>query len=177
MSQFLVTNLRSKIKTRRLKATGFVFVRGISLIEMIFVVAIISVILVTATRYFYTALNNQRINHTVSEIASLVSALQAWDPGNSDFSGLGNQGILNLYNAGFMAKTTDLVVTLGDSNGSQSTATLNNAWGSPINVSGVTKKATISTTLNTAAQCQSIANNFSGSSCSGANGFSYEISE
>ena len=172
----LIVNATSKTKTRLPLPAGFVFVRGIGLVEVLLSVTIISVILVMATRYFYTALNTQRVNHTVSEVASLVSALQAWDRGNSDFSGLGSEGILNLYNAGFISKTNDLVTT-ADGNGTVNAATLYNAWSLPITVSGQVGSATISTSFAKATQCSAVASNFAGATCSETYQFSYVLSE
>ncbi len=143
--------------------------RGISLLEVLLSVAIISSILITATQYFLKARKDQAINHAVSEIASVMGALQDWDGGTNNFSGLSSDAILNLYNAGFLPDTTDLQLT--PTTGTPTSAKLMNPWGNEITVVGTTNSATISTQLMSVADCSAVKSNFVSSSCDDDNNF------
>ncbi len=149
--------------------------RGISLLELLLSVSIIGVILILATRYFYISSNHQKINHTTSEIASVVVALQNWDPGNADFSALGNTGILQLYKAGLLAESVDLQITLVD--GVPSTAILYSAWNRSIMLSGEVGSATITLDFLKPSDCAAVSAAFRGSACNQTNQFSYVIHE
>ena len=62
--------------------------RGISLLEVMLSLSIIAIILVMATRYFFTASQSQDNNQFMSQIATLQAQIGSWHAGRASYSGL-----------------------------------------------------------------------------------------
>ena len=64
------------------------FQKGISLLEVMLSLSIIAIILVMATRYFFSANTSQKVNQEVIQIHTLSSAIEKWKAtsGAADYS-------------------------------------------------------------------------------------------
>ncbi len=71
--------------------------RGISLLEVMLSITVIALILVMATRFFYVASNNNKVNTAISQIAGLEAALYSWKGANLTYEGV---NIDKLFEAG-----------------------------------------------------------------------------
>ena len=60
--------------------------RAISLLEVLLSLSIIAIILVMATRYFFVASNNDKINILRQQIGSLVAAVNSWKNQNPQYT-------------------------------------------------------------------------------------------
>ena len=98
---------------------------GISLLEVMLSLSIIAIILTMATRYFFVASNNDKINTTVSQIGGLIGAAHSWKGAGTNFSGL---SIAELADAGQLTNFP------GFNNSAESPA-LSTMWGGHINIS------------------------------------------
>lgn len=140
-------------------------IQGISLLEVLLSLSIIAVILVMATRYFFVASNNNKVNTVRQEIGSLIAGVTSWKNENPLYS---NALTINaLYTDGFLANSNSL---------SADKSTLYDPWGGTLNLQvaqGV--GVTISDTLPTAAECNSLLNSYPNGACSGTT-FSIVIS-
>lgn len=132
---------------------------GISLLEVLLSLSIIAVILVMATRYFFVASNNEKINTARQQIGEVVAAVHSWKSENPTYDGV---NINELYSEGFLTKSSNLKTT--------PTVALYNPWGnSTYNLTSTTEQAEVAMTLPTSADCNSLAKTYpNGGSCSGA---------
>lgn len=143
---------------------------GISLLEVLLSLSIIAIILVMATRYFFVANNNNKINTTVSQVGGLVAAVNTWKGIKTTYEGLSVQA---LYDAGQLNDFPGL------DDGSTSSVTLKNLWGGTIDVSeeaggtGTSQASIVISALPTAGDCQALENAYSGSTCSSDHAFTY----
>lgn len=77
--------------------------RGISLLEVLLSLSIIAIILIMATRYFFVASHNDKVNTTVSQIGGLIAAVHnvkgadAVYPGDIDIKKLIEAGQLTNF--------------------------------------------------------------------------------
>ena len=62
--------------------------RGIGLLELMLSLAIISVLLVMATRYYRTTKQNQQVNDAIAQVQAMVAASENWVIGRNDFTGI-----------------------------------------------------------------------------------------
>lgn len=62
------------------------FQKGISLLEVMLSLSIIAIILVMATRYFFTASNSQRMNEARAQVGVLTALIHSWKANHSDYS-------------------------------------------------------------------------------------------
>lgn len=129
--------------------------KGISLLEVLLSLSIISIILVMATRYFFVANRNDKVNTVRQQVGSLISAVESWKNQNATYSATPSLSIGTLSSDGFMANSS-FMVNQGTPN-----ASLNNPWGYPIKVtsSGV-NGADITTTLPGLNECRSLRNSY-----------------
>ncbi|HLD17388.1 MAG TPA: prepilin-type N-terminal cleavage/methylation domain-containing protein [Coxiellaceae bacterium] len=146
--------------------------RGISLLEVMLSLSIIAIVLVMATRYFHVASDGQSMNQVREQIGAVITALQNYNPGSDDFTALGSDGTTVLYEAGFLAQSSDLVVT---GSGESTMAVLKNPWGSVISITGNVNGAIVATTFPRASFCTEVAANFEGATCSTGTNFSLTI--
>ena len=131
---------------------------GISLLEVLLSLSIIAIILVMATRYFFVASNNDRINTARQQLGSVIAAIHSWKDQNPQYNN--NLTISSLYGDGFLAKSSSLVMS-----GSQ--AALYDPWGQEITISSSTESATIQLVLPKLSDCKSLQNSFKDAECSG----------
>lgn len=141
---------------------------GISLLEVLLSLSIISIILVMATRYFFIATESNRINLVRQQVGSVIAAISSWKNQNPVYDGL---SISSLYNDGFLAKSTS-IVQAGDQ------VSLYDPWGKVIVVSSVQNRADITLTLPNLNDCKKLKNSFNDATCvesSGSAQFSLSI--
>ena len=135
-----------------------VYQTGISLLEVLLSLSIIAIILVMATRYFFVASNNDRINTVRQQLGSLVAAVHSWKDQNPQYNN--NLTISALYEDGFLARSSSLVVS-----GNQ--ASLYDPWGQEITINSGTDSATIKLALPKLSDCKTLQNSFKDANCSG----------
>lgn len=71
--------------------------RGISLLEVMLSISVIALILVMATRFFYVASNNNKVNTAISQVAGLEAAMYSWKGSSLSYDGI---DIESLFAAG-----------------------------------------------------------------------------
>lgn len=126
--------------------------KGISLLEVLLSLSIISIILVMATRYFFVANRNDKVNTVRQQVGSLISAIESWKSQNATYLGL---SVGTLSKEGFMANSSYMV------NPGSSNANLNNPWGYSISTANVTDNgADITTTLPGLNECKLLKNSY-----------------
>ena len=69
--------------------------KGIGLLELMLSLAIISVLLVMATRYYKTARHGQQVNDGLSLVNATVAASENWVVGKSNYQGIDVQELVN----------------------------------------------------------------------------------
>lgn len=141
---------------------------GISLLEVLLSLSIIAIILVLATRYFFVATNNNKVNTAVSQVSGIVAAVHTWKGINTSYEGVNVQV---LYDAGQLENFPGLDATTA------SAVELKDLWGDQYDVApaGDNNHVTISLTLPTAGNCQALQNAFNGAACNGTT-FTYTVS-
>lgn len=140
---------------------------GIALLEVLLSLSIIAIILVMATRYFFVATNNNKVNTSISQVGGLVAALHNWKGIKPSFDGVSIQA---LYNAGQLEHFPGL------EDSSTTNVSVNDLWGNPYSVTPAAgNKVTISVTLPKVGNCQALANAYSNAVCNGTT-FSYTFS-
>lgn len=82
------------------------WVKAISLLEVLLSLSIIAIILVMATRYFFVASNNDKINIIRQQVGSLVAGINAWKNQNPQYSA--DLTVSNLFSEGFLANSKSL---------------------------------------------------------------------
>ena len=120
----------------------------------------IAIILVMATRYFFLANNNNRINIARQQVGSVVSAINSWKHQNPQYSP--SLDISTLYNDGFLARSSNLIVSGQQGDAS---AHLYNPWGSEIVLRATTTSATVTLSLPQRSDCTSLRNSFPDGVC------------
>lgn len=93
---------------------------GISLLEVMLSISVIALILVMATRFFYVANNNNKVNTAISQVAGLEAAMYSWKGANLSYEGI---DIESLFAAG------ELVNFPGASESKDGKQVLNTPWG------------------------------------------------
>lgn len=147
------------------------FHKGISLLEVLLSLSIIAIILVMATRYYFVASNNNKINTTVSQIGGLVAAMHSYKGLDADYA---NISIQTLYDAGQLTNYPGLSV-LGNA------ATMKNLWGKAITVASTAEGAMIRVILPSHSICLAMEKAFPNSLEAGIhsscedNAFTYEF--
>ncbi len=140
---------------------------GISLLEVLLSLSIIAIILVMATRYFFVATNNNKINTAIGQVGGIVAAAHNWKGIRASFTGISVQ---ELYNSGQLENFP------GIDNSSTTSISVNDLWGDPYAITATTgNKVTISITLPTTGNCEALSNAYTGATCSGAT-FNYTFS-
>lgn len=142
---------------------------GISLLEVLLSLSIIAIILVLATRYFFVATNNNKVNTAISQVGSIVAAAHSWKGVNTSYA---NLSVQVLYDAGQFENFPGLDDTTATS------VALKDLWGDSFAITPAADnngKATITLTLPDAGNCGALKNAYTGSTCDGTN-FSYTFS-
>lgn len=128
---------------------------GISLLEVLLSLGIIAVILVMATKYFFVADRNDKINTLRQQIGEVMVGIESWKSEHPTYSETPELSIGTLSSEGFMANSSSLV------NPGSANATLNNPWGYRIEIAHVESTgADIVTTLPGVNECRSLRNSF-----------------
>lgn len=132
-------------------------IRAISLLEVLLSLSIIAIILVMATRYFFVASNNDKINIARQQVGSLVAAINSWKNQNPQYTA--DLTIAQLNHDGFLANSHSLS---GDK------STLYDPWGDPLTLSVSPEKgAQISLTMPKDSDCNSLQNSYPDGTCEG----------
>jgi type II secretory pathway pseudopilin PulG len=127
---------------------------GISLLEVMLSLSIIALVLVMATRFFFVANNNDKMNTTISQVAGLVAAAHSWQGAQAGFAGIGID---------VLGKAGQLSNFPGYDSSAQSLSTM---WGQPITIdpsdstTGGVNLALITVTLPTNDMCGSLLRSF-----------------
>lgn len=140
---------------------------GISLLEVLLSLSIITIILIMATRYFFAATNNNKLNIAISQVGGLVTAAHNWKGVKTSFYGLTLQV---LYDTGKLESFPGL----DDSKASQ--IAVDDLWGDPFIIKHTAQnRAYIKVRLPSSGNCQALANAYAGAICDGAS-FTYTFS-
>lgn len=141
--------------------------RGISLLEVMLSLSIIAIILVMATRYFFSAQTSNNINAATQQISLLKSNLNTYKATHANYTGV----------------VTKDVVTPGDPDWDSANGRLSNVWGGTITVAANSDPSMYDITFSgipNEAACDTLAGRFGpigsapGSTCT-ANGSSYDL--
>ncbi|OGT52711.1 MAG: hypothetical protein A3F17_03360 [Gammaproteobacteria bacterium RIFCSPHIGHO2_12_FULL_41_15] len=62
--------------------------QGLSLLEVLLSLSIIAIILIMATRYFFVASHNDKVNITVSQIGGLIAAVHNYNGADPNYSNM-----------------------------------------------------------------------------------------
>jgi len=129
--------------------------KGVSLLEVLLSLVVISIILLIATQYFSVVNRNEKMNILRQQIGSLISAIESWRSEHSVYEATPRLSISTLLNEGFLAKSSFMKNT-----GTQETI-LNNPWGHQIVIERVTDVGIeISTELPGGSECRSLRNSY-----------------
>ncbi len=129
--------------------------KGISLLEVLLSLSIIAIILVMATRYFFVANRNDKVNTVRQQIGAVTSAIESWKSQNATYSATPSLSLGTLSNQGFLANSSYMV------NAGTSNATLNNPWGYSISITNISDNgADITTTLPGINECKALRNSY-----------------
>ncbi len=132
--------------------------RGISLLEVMLSLSIIAIILVMATRYFFTASDSQRINQAKAEVATVLSAVSTYGHNHgNNFETLTSMGVL--ISDGYLNSN------LANVHGTAPSQTFSDAYGGNITVLGTANNATITIALPTTAACAGLMAGYSTGAC------------
>lgn len=120
--------------------------RGISLLEVMFSLAVISVILLGATRYYRSTNESQRVQQGVALVNALNSAAASWQGSRSSFEGV---DVAKLKDEGLLPKNFDAI------DGSP--------WGTAVQVTANADRAKVDITLAgiPVESCRNLENKFS----------------
>lgn len=142
---------------------NFYAAAGISLLEVLLSLSIIAIILVMATRYFFVASQNDKINTTVSQVGGLVAAAHNWKGANPNYTGI---AVDTLIHAGQLTNFPGIDLN---------TNTISTMWATAIDIKPADNMATIDVILPDAKPCEAIQRAFPGdasanitSACSGS---------
>lgn len=128
---------------------------GISLLEVLLSLGIIAIILVMATKYFFVANRNDKVNIVRQQIGAIISAVESWKAEQPTYSATPSLSIGTLSDEGFLAKSSLM------QDGGKTNARLNNPWGYLIAIDNVTDTgADITTTLPGINECRSLHNSY-----------------
>lgn len=139
--------------------------RGISLLEVLLSISVIALILVMATRFFYVASNNNKVNVAISQVAGLVAAMHSWKGANLNYQGI---DIETLFAAGELTNFPGS----GDEDGKQ---VLYTPWGTSQYQVASKEAGGAEITADGISNCQMLQKAFgSHASCEG-NNFKYDV--
>ena len=136
--------------------------QGISLLEVLLSLSIIAIILVMATRYFFIASNNNKINTAREQIGSVIEAVHSWKGQNPTYSS-GTLTIGNLIEQGYLTLSSS-VEQAADGN-----STLYGPWGQAIQLTAPAAPGdpvTVSLTTPSQNDCDRLASSFAYTSAS-----------
>ncbi|OGT47095.1 MAG: hypothetical protein A3F17_02135 [Gammaproteobacteria bacterium RIFCSPHIGHO2_12_FULL_41_15] len=131
--------------------------QGISLLEVLLSLSIIAIILIMATRYFFMATDNSRLNQARAQIGAVMAAATGWETEHADVSGL---TVTTLLEDRFLARTKDVI-------GAQGSEELISPWKTPVTLVADSSSdgRAISLVVPNKEVCARLASAFSGASC------------
>lgn len=112
---------------------------GITLLEVLLSVIVITTLIFAATRYYTTARENAKVMQAVSVINNIANASYTWVEGQPNFEGFGLNGLEILINAKLLPDNYK--------NSDDGTSNNANPWKGSIDVSGSGTIAPFSSTL------------------------------
>lgn len=115
--------------------------RGISLLEVLLSLSIIAIILVMATRYYFVASHNDKVNTTVTQVGGLIAAIHNY------------KGIDATYEYGTDMSTLAHAGQLSNFPGYDGKSSLSTLWGGAITLSTTATIATLKVELPDEATC------------------------
>ncbi len=140
---------------------------GISLLEVLLSLSVITIVLIMASRYFFITSNNTKLSNAISQVGGLVAAAHNWKGIKISFAGLSMQ---TLYDDGQLEHFPGL------DDSAPSHISVYDLWGNHFNIApAAANKASITLILPNAKNCQALANAYAGATCSGSN-FTYTFS-
>ncbi|OGT64375.1 MAG: hypothetical protein A3J38_09310 [Gammaproteobacteria bacterium RIFCSPHIGHO2_12_FULL_45_9] len=122
---------------------------GLSLLEVLLSLSIIAIILVMATRFFFVASDNDKVNTAVSQVAGLIAAAHNWKGPSTSYTDL---SLDQLASAGQLSNFPGY-------NGDNTKPDLNTMWGTSITIAANTADTalfTITMTLPDSTKCNSL---------------------
>lgn len=135
--------------------------RGISLLEVMLSLSIIAIILVMATRYFFTASESQRVNQAKAQVTAVLAAATTY--GHNQKTGFTSITTSGLVTDGYLNQNNP---SISESSG---TYTFNNPWHNAITFADATSgNASLQTKVDTKAACEGLASSFPGATCTAA---------
>ncbi len=137
-----------------LKISNFKRQSGISLLEVLLSLSIIAIILIMATRYFFVASNNDKMNTTVSQVGALIAAAHIWKGANSNYSVDGTS--INLNELSDAGQLTNFPGFNKSGSGSSATVALSTMWGGTISIQPKNNLAEIIIDLPNPGSCHAI---------------------
>ena len=123
---------------------------GVSLIEIMLVISILTIITLMSTRYFYVTRNAQRATEAAETVKYIVAASERWLATNTDYTNLTLQALVD----------RDYLPASFDNKNNPS-----NPWGGGIIVSGAGNTLTISLTNLDSKGCIAVASNLLHEAC------------
>lgn len=136
---------------------------GISLLEVLLSLSIIAIILVMATKYFFLASNNDRVNVLRQQVGSIISAVHNWKGQNPQYSD--KLTIQTLSDEGFLAESKYLAAG-SDGSGLQ----MFSPWGKPIQFQASAEGVELSVSLPTNGECDQLQNSYPAAKCQKGSG-------
>lgn len=103
--------------------------KGMSLIELTFVLVIITSLLLMAARYYRTTAMAEKVNSALMTVNAVYTATTAWYDGNGDLAGLSGSALTTLVGQGLLPQA--LLANNAD------------AWGGKIEVGVTERRVTI----------------------------------
>ena len=138
---------------------------GISLLEVLLSVSIIAIILVMATKYFFVANDNDRVNVLRQQIGSIVAAIHSWKGQNPKFSS--EISYLKLSQEGFLPKSKYCEESQGDGRHVGYCQQMYTPWGRPIVMSPDGNGVNLSAALKSHNECVALQNSYPDGTCDG----------
>lgn len=128
---------------------------GISLLEVLLSLAIISIILVMAMQYFTTAGNNQKLNMVRTFLGADMAAIQGYGVNNSgDYSGLTDWDVL--VSNGYLSRDTKSLSCTGDDGAG---CTQKTPWGDTVTITAPSSAGGGAVTLSVPLPSQDLCQN------------------
>lgn len=131
---------RTRYFIRRLQA-------GVSLLEVMLSLSVIAIILVMATRYYFTASENERVNQARAEIGTILSAITSWKTNHALFDG--SFTLQALLDQKLLPVTTDI-----------EGGVIYSPWAQPITLTVTNQNVKLATSAPTEAICNYLKTGF-----------------
>lgn len=132
---------------------------GLSLLEVLLSLSILSIILVMVSQYALTATQNQKMNMVRTLIGADISAIHSYGFNNTGFA---NVTVSNLVSFGYLSSDSKNITCTGN------TCIQYTPWGGQINLSGTTNQATLTIPLpGNSALCKNLQESYNNKNTGG----------